>query len=139
MNDLHPRLNLLPSDDELIRPRLEVILTLMLARAIKENCNTADNDSDSDTVSSCSSDLSSAFYTMPCWMTDQKVTIPAITNISSRPTDIIMDLVLRYGQRPNLDTNLVVMRKRSIRAHEDWGVLAAMCKSIIVPSLSYIY
>lgn len=117
-------------DERLIRPRLNATLMVLLAKVMKETRISRDDDE-----STCNSDLPSIDYSAPCWMVDQQLIISPVADFASHPVEITMHFMLLYGRRPTLDTNVIVLRKQTILPDEGWGVLAAMCKFIHIPSL----
>ncbi|PYH66995.1 uncharacterized protein BO88DRAFT_427589 [Aspergillus vadensis CBS 113365] len=121
-------------DARLIRPRLSAILMALLAKVMKETCIGGVDDEDPATESASNSERPPIDYSTPCWMVDQKLILPPVTDFVTDPVEITMHFILLYGCRPNLDTNVIVLRKQTIVPDEGWGVLAAMCKFIPTPS-----
>ena len=121
-------------DARLIRPRLSAILMALLAKVMKETCISGVDDEDPATESASNSERPSVDYSTPCWIVDQKLILPPVTDFVTDPVEISMHFILLYGCRPNLDTNVIVLRKQTIVPDEGWGVLAAMCKLISTPS-----
>ncbi|GLA86440.1 hypothetical protein AtubIFM56815_010705 [Aspergillus tubingensis] len=113
-------------DARLIRPRLSAILMALLAKVMKETCISRVDDEDPATESASNSERPSVDYSTPCWIVDQKLILPPVTDFVTDPVEITMHFILLYGCRPNLDTNVIVLRKQTIVPDEGWGVLAAM-------------
>lgn len=124
-------------DARLIRPRLSAILIALLAKVMKESCTSGVDDEDSATEAASNSERPSVDYSTPCWMADQKLILPPVTDFETDTVEITMHFLLLYGCRPTLDTNVIVLRKHTIFPDEGWGVLAAMCKFIRTP-LSFL-
>ncbi|OJZ85891.1 hypothetical protein ASPFODRAFT_33519 [Aspergillus luchuensis CBS 106.47] len=117
-------------DARLIRPRLSAILMVLLAKVMKETCTSGVNEEDPATESASNSERPSVDYSTPCWMVDQKIILPPVTDFETDTVEITMHFLLLYGCHPTLDTNVIVLRKQTIIPDEGWGVLAAMCKFI---------
>ncbi|GKZ36289.1 hypothetical protein AbraIFM66950_007322 [Aspergillus brasiliensis] len=131
IDDFSSGLNTGDCDDGLIRPRLDAILMVLLAKVLKENRDRRDDVEAPESESTCSSDRPSAIYLTPCWTINQKLTLPPVTDSAAHAVGITVDFLLLYGPRPTLDTNVVVLRKRTILPDEGWGVLAAMYFKVV--------
>ncbi|THC94990.1 hypothetical protein EYZ11_005543 [Aspergillus tanneri] len=62
----------------------------------------------------------------PYWGFQETFTIPHIVGWKSHTLETIVNYVLWYGTRRNLETNLVVVRCDTIMDSESWRALAAM-------------
>ncbi|OJJ70068.1 hypothetical protein ASPBRDRAFT_208746 [Aspergillus brasiliensis CBS 101740] len=110
-------------DERFIRLRLDMIFTLLLARALKEK---GTNGHDSMRAPTGSALSYSGIYTIPCWMIDKRLALLPTANPASHLPEITVDYILRYGQGLAKATNLVVLRKQTIRPDEHGGLLALM-------------
>ncbi|OJI79676.1 hypothetical protein ASPTUDRAFT_938937 [Aspergillus tubingensis CBS 134.48] len=98
-------------DARLIRPRLSAILMALLAKVMKETCISGVDDEDPATESASNSERPSVDFSTPCWIVDQKLILPPVTDFVTDPVEISMHFILL---------------KQTIVPDEGWGVLAAM-------------
>ncbi|PYI11647.1 hypothetical protein BO78DRAFT_443813 [Aspergillus sclerotiicarbonarius CBS 121057] len=122
MDDFSLALNTGEYNERLIRPRVDAILFQLLGSVKKEN-RTSGHNITSGPGSTFNDDDTSTISAAPCWASETKLSLAPFIEAEHTLT---VDFTLRYGQNPAFDTNLVVLRKKTLLYDEGWGVLAAM-------------
>ncbi|KAA8649261.1 uncharacterized protein ATNIH1004_005158 [Aspergillus tanneri] len=124
MADYTQALNAETHKERLIQPRLDSILLLLLA-AVKKMDQISEHEISAG-ESTLSWDEAIQISGAPYWGFQETFTIPHIVGWKSHTLETIVNYVLWYGTRRNLETNLVVVRCDTIMDSESWRALAAM-------------